>query len=68
MEERKDFDDSSENVNNKRAFPKTKEQWLQEGINHYHAEDYTMYWIHYHPQQFGREICNSAMDDNARLA
>jgi Flp pilus assembly protein TadD len=26
---------------NKDAFSKTKEQWLQEGINHYNTEDYT---------------------------
>ncbi|HEY6285865.1 MAG TPA: tetratricopeptide repeat protein, partial [Ktedonobacteraceae bacterium] len=33
--------ESNQHINNKSAFSKTKEQWLQEGINHYLAEDYT---------------------------
>src|SRR6266853_586366 len=34
-------DDSSEDIQDKSAFSKTKEQWLQEGIKHYHAGHYT---------------------------
>ncbi len=33
--------DGSEHIHDKIAFPKTKEQWFQEGINHYHAKYYT---------------------------